>query len=206
MRQIYEGHRWSTLLLAVALAGAAASPVVAQATSKLKIVASTADLAALAAEVGGERAEVQSLARGNQDPHFVQAKPSYLLKLRQADLLIIVGLELESGWLTRSHHTPSLVSQSGNARIQPGASGYFDASQYAEILETPTRLVTPSIQPFGNPHYWLDPENGRKIAGALAHKLGQLRPNDASYFDDRFRAFSKRLSDAEEAWNAEMRP
>jgi ABC-type Zn uptake system ZnuABC Zn-binding protein ZnuA len=194
------------LLLVLALAGAAANPVFAQATSKLKVVASTADLAALAAEVGGERAEVQSLVRGNQDPHFVQAKPSYLLKLRRADLLIIVGLELESGWLTRSHHTPSLISQSGNARIQPGAAGYFDGSQYAEILEMPTRLVTPSIQPFGNPHYWLDPENGRKIAEALAHKLGELRPNDTSYFDDRFRSFSKRLSEAEEIWNAEVRP
>lgn len=206
MKQRYKGYRLSTLLLVVALTGGAATPVFAQATSKLKIVTSTADLAALAAEVGGERAEVQSLIRGNQDPHFAQAKPTYLLKLRQADLLIIVGLELESGWLTRSHHTPSLVSQSGNSRIQPGAAGYFDASQYAEVLDTPTRLVTPSIQPFGNPHYLLDPENGRKIAEALAHKLGELRPNDASYFDDRFHAFSKRLSDAEEIWNAEMRP
>ena len=206
MRRILEWHLWFTLLLALSLAGAAASPLFAQATSKLKVLASTADLAALAAEVGGERAEVQSLVRGNQHPHFVQAKPSYLLKLRKADLLIIVGLELESGWLTRSHHTPSLVSQSGNARIQPGAPGYFDASQYAEIVDMPSGPITPSIQPFGNPHYWLDPENGRKIAQALAHKLGELRPSDASYFDDRFRVFSKRLSDAEEIWNAEMRP
>jgi zinc/manganese transport system substrate-binding protein len=125
MTQIHEGHGWSTFLLAMALAAVAASPGFAQAASKLKIVASTADLAALAAEVGGERAEVQSLASGNQDPHFVQAKPSYLLKLRQADLLIIVGLELESGWLTRSHHIPSLISQAGNPRIQPGGFGIF---------------------------------------------------------------------------------
>ena len=106
MRQIYGAQRWSTLLLVLALASAAASPVLAQTMSKLRIVASTADLAAIAAEVGGERAEVQSLVRGNQDPHFVQAKPSYLLKLRRADLLIVVGLELEGGWLTRptTHH------------------------------------------------------------------------------------------------------
>lgn len=206
MRRIYEWHCRSTLLLALAFVSAAASPVLAQATAKLRVVASTSDLAALAAEIGGEHTEVQSLVGGNQHPHFVQAKPSYLLKLRQADLLIIVGVELESGWLTRGHHTPPLINQSGNPRIQPGAPGYFDASQYAEILEMPSGPAMPSIQPFGNPYYWLDPENGRKIAQALAQKLGELRPNDASYFDDRFRAFSKRLSDAEEIWNAEMRP
>ena len=181
-------------------------PVFAQTGPKLKVVASTADLAALAAEVGGERVEVQYLASGNQNLHYVQPKPSYLLKLRQADLLIIVGLELESGWLTRSHHTPSLVNQSGNSRIQQGAPGYFDASQYAEVLGGPTRLITPSIQPFGNPHYWLDPENGRRIAQALTNKLSELRPNDASYFDDRFQTFGRRLTDAEQKWSAEMRP
>ncbi|HZP63391.1 MAG TPA: zinc ABC transporter substrate-binding protein [Terriglobales bacterium] len=206
MRQIYEAQRWSTLLLVLALASVAANPVLAQTTSKLRIVASTADLAAIAAEVGGERAEVQCLVRGNQDPHFVQAKPSYLLKLRRADLLIILGLELESGWLTRPHHTPSLLSQSGNPRIQPGASGYFDASQYAEILETPNPPLTPSIQPFGNPHYWLDPENGRRIAQALAHKMSEMRPGSASYFDQQFRAFSDRLSGAEQRWDAKMKP
>ena len=88
MQRIYEQHRWPVLLLALAFVCAAPSPVVAQAAAKLKVVASTSDLAALAAEVGGTRIEVESLARGNQDPHFVQAKPSYLLKLRQADLLI----------------------------------------------------------------------------------------------------------------------
>lgn len=206
MRRIDEAQRRSTLLLVLALASVTASPVLAKTTSKLKIVAATADLAALAAEVGGERTQVQYLASGNQDLHYVQPKPSYLLKLRQADLLIIVGLELESGWLTRSHHTPSLISQSGNPRIQPGATGYFDGSQYAEILEKPTQPVTPNIQPFGNPHYWLDPENGRRIAQALAEKLSELRPKDASYFDDRFQTFSKRLSEAEEIWNAQMRP
>ena len=206
MRLTCAWHLWFAIFLALALGSAASCPVTAQTAPKLKAVASTPDLAALAAEVGGERVQVQYLASGNQDLHFVQPKPSYLLKLRQADLLVIVGLELESGWLTRGHHTPSLVSQSGNSRIQPGSPGYFDASQYAEVLGMPTRLVTPSIQPFGNPHYWLDPENGRKIAQALAEKFGQLRPNDASYFDERFRTLSRRLADAEEKWTAEMRP
>lgn len=206
MRLTCSWHHWSAVFLALALSIAASCPVIAQSAPKLKVVASTADLAALAVEIGGDRVEVQYLASGKQDLHFVQPKPSYLLKLRQADLLIIVGLELESGWLTRSHHAPSLLNQSGNSRIQPGAPGYFDASQFAEILGMPTRLVTPSIQPFGNPHYWLDPENGRQIARALTEQFDQLQPNDASYFHDRFRAFSDRLSNAEEKWKAEMHP
>lgn len=201
-----ERYRWASLLLALALASAAATLISAQAALKLKVLASTSSLAALAAEVGGDRIEVESLARGNQNPQFVEPKPSYLLKLRQADLLIVAGLHLENNWLTRGLHGPPLISQSGNPRIQPGASGYFDASQYAEILEIPTQVLTPDIQPFGNPHYWLDPENGRRIAQALANKLSEMRPNDASYFDDRFQAFSKRLSDAEKVWDAEMQP
>ncbi len=206
MQRILERHRWPALLLALALAGAAPSPVAAQVVRKLKVVASTSDLAALAAEVGGDHVEVESIVRGNQDPHFVEAKPSYLLRLRQADVLIVVGLQLEGAWLTQSHHRPSLISQSGNPRIQPGASRYFDASQYARILEIPNPPVTPSIQALGNPHYWLDPENGRSLAQNLANRLSEMRPGDASYFEGRFQAFSKRLTDAEKVWDAQMQP
>ena len=91
---------------------------------KLNVVTSTADMAALAQEVGGDNINVESIAKGYQDPHFVEAKPSFLLKLRQADLLISVGLQLEIGWL------PPLITQSGNPRIQVGAPGYLDASQF----------------------------------------------------------------------------
>jgi zinc/manganese transport system substrate-binding protein len=204
--QRISDRRWPTLLLALAVAGAAPSMVPAEDAAKLKVVASTSDLAALAAEVGGDRVEVESIVRGNQDPHFVQEKPSYLLKLRRADLLIVVGLQLEEAWLTEGHHRPSLMSQSGNPRIQPGASGYFDASQYAQILEIPNPPVTPSIQALGNPHYWLDPENGRSVAQGLANKLSEIRPNDASYFEDHFQAFNQRLSNAERVWEAQMQP
>src|SRR3989442_11854559 len=93
-------------------------------------------MAALASEVGGDRIEVESIARGYQDPHFVEAKPSFLLKLKRADLLIMVGLQLEIGWL------PPLITQCGNPKIQPAAPGYLDASQFAEILEIPTTQVT----------------------------------------------------------------
>ena len=175
----------------------------AQAAGKIKIVTATSDLAALAQEVGGDRVEVESIAKGYQDPHFVEAKPSYLLKLRQADLLVVVGLQLEIGWL------PPLITQSGNSRIQVGGSGYLDASQFTEILEKPTGEVTRAqgdVHPFGNPHYWLDPENGRRVAKGIADKLGELRSSDAAYFNQNFESFSRRLNDASKKWLAEMEP
>jgi len=175
----------------------------AWAAGKLKVVTTTEDLAALAREVGGDHVEVTSIARGYQDPHFVEAKPSFLLLLRRADLLVVVGIELERGWL------PPLLSQCGNGRIQVAAQGYFDASQQAEILERPTGEITRAmgdVHPLGNPHYWLDPQNGRRIAKGLADKLGALRPAEASYFQQQFEAFSKRLTEAEQRWDTMMKP
>lgn len=173
------------------------------AAKKLNVVTATTDMAALAQEVGGDRIIVESIAKGYQDPHFVEAKPSFLLKLQKADLLIIVGLQLEIGWL------PPLITQSGNARIQVGANGYLDASQFAEILEIPTEVVTRAmgdVHPLGNPHYWLDPDNGRRVARGIAQKLGELDPTDNSYFQERFQDFDKRLTAAEQKWDAEMGP
>jgi len=170
---------------------------------KLNVITSTTDMAALAQEVGGDKISVESLAKGYQDPHFVEPKPSFLLKLRQADLLISVGLQLEIGWL------PPLITQSGNGRIQVGANGYLDASQFAEILEKPTGVVTRAmgdVHPLGNPHYWLDPDNGRRIAHGIADKLGELDTADSAYFQQRFADFEKRLSAAEQKWDAEMAP
>ena len=133
----------------------------AHAQGKLNVVTSTEDLAAIATEVGGDRISVESIARGYQDPHFVEAKPSFILKMQKADLLIVVGRELEIGWL------PPLITQSRNAKVQVGGSGYLDASMQARILDLPTGQVTRAmgdVHPLGNPHYWLDPENGKLIA------------------------------------------
>ena len=170
---------------------------------KINVVTATTDMAALTQEVGGDKIAVESIARGYQDPHFVEAKPSFLLKLRQADLLVVVGLQLEIGWL------PPLIAQSGNPRIQVGANGYLDASQFAEILEVPQGTVTRAmgdVHPLGNPHYWLDPDNGRRIAHGIANKLAEMDPSDGPYFQERFQDFDKRLSAAEQKWDAEMKP
>ncbi len=170
---------------------------------KLSVVGTTGDMAALAREVGGDRVDVDSIARGYQDPHFVEAKPSFLLMLRRADLVVTVGLQLEIGWL------PPLVTQCGNPKIQPGAPGYLEASQFAEILDIPTGPVTRAmgdVHPLGNPHYWLDPANGRRIAKGIADKLGQLDPANAAYFAQRFKDFDQRLTTAEQKWDAAMKP
>ena len=193
--------RLAVLLILLSL-GALFLPSLAEA-KKLTVVTATTDIAALAQEVGGEKISVESIAKGYQDPHFVEAKPSFLLKLRQADLLIVVGLQLEIGWL------PPLINQSGNARIQVGAPGYLDASQFAEILDIPTGTVTRAmgdVHPLGNPHYWLDPENGRRIAKGIAGKLGELDPSNTAYYQERFQDFDKRLAAAEQKWDAEMKP
>src|ERR1700747_3513297 len=154
---------FSSRLFAILLACSCIFTSAAEA-KKLNVITSTTDLAALAQEVGGDRINVEAIAKGYQDPHFVEAKPSFLLKWRQADLLVVVGLQLEIGWL------PPLITQSGNPKIQIGAAGYLDASDFAEILEKPTGVVTRAmgdVHPLGNPHYWLDPENGRRIAQAI---------------------------------------
>jgi len=184
-----------------ALALAAAAP--ARAQGKLNVVATTEDLASIAKEVGGDRITVESIAKGYQDPHFVEAKPSFILKLQRADVLIVVGRELEIGWL------PPLQQQSRNGKIQVGAEGYLDASLTATILEIPTGQLTRAmgdVHPLGNPHYWLDPENGKRVGKEIADKFSQLRPNDRAGFEQRLTDFTTRLDAAEKRWLAEMAP
>jgi len=174
-----------------------------QAAGKLNVITSTEDLASIANEVGGDRITAEAIAKGYQDPHFVEPKPSFLLKLQKADLLAVVGLQLEIGWL------PPLVTQSRNSRIQEGNPGYLDMSQFCEILEIPTTQVTRAmgdVHPLGNPHYWLNPENGRRMAKAFETKFGELRPGDKAYFAQRVADFDKRLTDAEKRWNDQMAP
>src|SRR6266487_2974808 len=152
------------------------------AQSKLNVVTTTEDLAAIAREVGGDHITVESIARGYQDPHFVEAKPSFILKMQKANILILVGRELEIGWL------PPLIQQSRNSKIQVGADGYLDASLQARILEIPQVQITRAegdVHPLGNPHYWLDPENGKIVAREIFDGLARSQPNDRAYFEQR---------------------
>jgi len=188
------------LLSIAALAVLAAAP---PARAAVNVMTATEDLADLTRQVGGDRVKVESIARGYQDPHFVEAKPSFILKLAKADLLVVIGRELEIGWL------PPLIQQSRNAKIQVGADGYLDASLTAKILEIPTGQITRAmgdVHPQGNPHYWLDPGNGRRIAKAIADKLSRMAPADAATFASRYADFDRRLAEAEKRWDATMTP
>jgi zinc/manganese transport system substrate-binding protein len=176
-----------------------ATPVLAT----VHIVTSTQDFSSIADSVGGKRVETFALSRGYQDPHFVEPKPSFVLKLSRADLLIVAGLELEVGYL------PPLLDQSRNEKIRPGAAGYLDASIGCDILERPTGVVTRAmgdVHPFGNPHYWLDPNNGRVIARAIAAKLTSLDPSGASDYRANLAAFETKLVEAEKRWDAMLAP
>jgi zinc/manganese transport system substrate-binding protein len=175
----------------------------APARAALNVVTTTQDMASIAQEVGGDKIKVTPLAKGYQDPHFVEAKPSFVLILNKADLLIVVGRDLEIGWL------PPLITQSRNAKIQPGSAGYLDPSTSARILDMPTGAITRAegdVHPLGNPHYWLDPENGRRIAKAIEGKLSELDALNAAYYAQREEDFEKRLTAAEQRWKAQMAP
>src|SRR5436190_18840558 len=173
--------------MTVAAGGTAALNAGRAARGSLKVITSTEDMASLAREVGGDRISVESLARGYQDPHFVEPKPSFISKVHSADLLISVGLQLEIGWL------PPLITQSRNPNVQPGAPGYLEASQFADILEKPAGGVSRAmgdVHPMGNPHFWLDPNNGRTVAEGIANKFASMRSEDAAYFADRYKDFA----------------
>src|ERR1041384_3604787 len=168
----------------------------------LKVVTTIQDLASLTKEVGGDRVEVTSIARGYQDPHFVEPKPSFLMLLRNADLLEAIGLELEIGWL------PPLIDQSRKANIRPGSPGYLDVSRGGEILDRPAAVnrAMGDVHPMGNPHFWLDPANAVRIAIQIEQRLAELRPADAPYFAQRLNDFKLRINEANKRWLAAMAP
>jgi zinc/manganese transport system substrate-binding protein len=163
----------------------------------LHVVSSIPTLGSLAREVGGDRVEVQSLGKGYQDPHFVEAKPNLMLVLNRADLLLYVGLELEIGWL------PPLVLGSRNPKIQTGELGSLDCSRAIPVLDIPTTRIDRSmgdIHPQGNPHYWLPPGNARIIAREIAARLSQLDPEGKSAYDKNLAAFNARVDAKEKEW------
>jgi ABC-type Zn uptake system ZnuABC Zn-binding protein ZnuA len=170
---------------------------------KLNVVTTTTNLASIAESVGGEHVSVTSIGSGDEDPHFIQAKPSYMMKARKADLWIRVGLELEIGY-------EGLILQgSRNPRIQINAPGHLDASEGILKLELPTGKVDRSmgdVHPMGNPHYWLDPYNGKIIAKNICQRLKQLDPEHTEDYDRNLAAFLSKLDNAMAGWAAKLKP
>lgn len=187
-------------LLGMVVLLAAGSSLPAQAA--LKVLACEPEWAALAQELGGDAVSVSSATTALQDPHYIQARPSLIARARNADLVVCTGSELELGWL------PLLLRQSGNERIQPGAQGYLEASQFVTRLEVPKVLDRSlgDIHPAGNPHVHLDPHNIAKIARVLGDRLAQLDAGNAQSYQARTAAFLARWEAAIRRWEAEAAP
>jgi zinc/manganese transport system substrate-binding protein len=185
----------------VALCAMALLP--ARAAATLKVVTTTEGLAALAREAGGDRVEAQSLSRGIQDPHFVDANPTLAVKLRQADLLVDVGLDLEIGWL------PPLVNQSRNGEIQPNGPRRLTAARFVRVLDVPTGPVDRSmgdLHPAGNPHFMDDPRAAVAVVGGIVARLSQLDPSSAAYYARRGSEFKQHMDADLARWEAVFAP
>lgn len=165
--------------------------------AKLNVVATIPDLAALASEVGGTEVQAESIARGTQDPHFIEAKPSYMVKVSKADLLIAVGLELEIGWL------PSLQRGARNPKVNAGERGFLEIGPQIEPIEVPSGKVTRAegdVHPDGNPHFWLDPVRLGKAAHVIAARMTELDPAHKELFSKNANAFEERMKKKTEEW------
>ena len=187
------------IVAVLALLAAWAAP----ARATVNVVTTTEGLAAVVREVGGDRVKVTALSRGIQDPHFVDANPSLAVKLRNADLLVDNGLDLEVGWL------PPLVTQSRNGAIQPGGPRRLTAATAITPLDLPTGPVDRSqgdIHPSGNPHFLTDPRRVAQVAAAVATRLTEIDPEGAGYYRERLAAFQAKVSAAEKGWKEKLAP
>jgi zinc/manganese transport system substrate-binding protein len=165
----------------------------------VNVFACEPEWAALAKEIGGDKVSVFAATTALQDPHRIEARPSLIARLRNAELLVCSGAELEAGWL------PVLLSQAGNARVQPGTPGYLEASQFVARLEVPTVVdrAQGDVHPGGNPHVHTDPRNIAKVAAALGERLGEIDRGNAAAYRQRLGEFQKRWQAAMARWEAQ---
>jgi len=172
------------------------------AQAKLNVVATTPDLGAIAREVGGDKVDVFTMAKPTEDPHFVDAKPSFVVKLNKADALIEGGAELEIGWLS------PLLEQSRNTKLSPGKPGRISASQGIKMLEVPTTLDRSKgdVHAAGNPHYTTDPANAKLVAQNIARAFAALDPKSAGLFQANADKFGQRIDAKVLEWKKTLQP
>ena len=183
---------FSLLLLWLSPSGAAA---------KVKVVSTIPDFGAIAQEIGGELLEVSSLVRPTQDPHFLDAKPSFMVELNRADLVLLAGMELEAGWL------PPLLLGARNGRVQRGADGYLDCSTLIPPMEVQSADRSKGdVHPGGNPHYWNDPRNGVRLARGIAERLAVLDAGHAAAYRQGAEGFVQRLEARMAKWRQRLDP
>ena len=185
--------RGAMLIACGFLAGCGSGLLSAAPAEPLRVCATVPELGSLTSEVGGSEVAVTVFVKGTEDPHFVEAKPSFIKSLSEADLFVLVGLELEVGWV------PALLQNARNGRVNPGGAGYLDASTVISPLDIPGTAVDRSmgdVHPYGNPHYLTDPLNGLKVAHLIADRLSELRPERKTYFQQRWADFHRRAGEA----------
>jgi ABC-type Zn uptake system ZnuABC Zn-binding protein ZnuA len=172
------------------------------ATAQLRVVATTPDLAAVAKEIGGDRMNVVALAKPTEDPHFVDAKPSFIVTLNRADALIEGGAELELGWL------PPLMENARNGKIAAGAPGHIVASEGIRLLEIPTSFDRSKgdIHSLGNPHFMIDPVNVKTVARNIANHLASIDPKSAAIYNANLAKFDSKLDARQAEWQKELAP
>jgi zinc/manganese transport system substrate-binding protein len=172
------------------------------ASAALRVLATTPEWAALTRELGGDKVDVYAATSAFQDVHRVDAKPSLVARARNADLVVATGVELEIGWL------PILLRESGNARIQPGNPGYFEADANLRLLEVPSAVDRSmgDVHPQGNPHAHLDARNVAIVATALATRLAAVDPANGAYYQARGADFQSRWQSAMARWEAQAAP
>lgn len=171
--------------------------LVSSAEAKLNVMTTTPDLRSITAEIGGDGITVESLGRGTQDPHFIEAKPSYMLKINKADLLISIGMDLEIGWL------PSILSGARNPKVNPNEKGNLEVGPKVKPLEIPSGKISRSdgdVHPGGNPHVTLDPIRAGEIAVVIGKKLSELDPPNAVKYTERANALKNRLAEKTKIW------
>jgi ABC-type Zn uptake system ZnuABC Zn-binding protein ZnuA len=168
----------------------------------IKVVTTTTDTKSITELIGGNKVSVSSIATGYQNPHFVDPKPSYIISLTKADMFVTVGLDLETGW------SPQLLSSSRNNKIQKGAAGYVDASAGVNLLQVPSSAnrAEGDIHIFGNPHYWLDPLNGKIIARNIANGLERVDPSNKAFYEANLQAFNVKIDAKLKEWQGKMAP
>ena len=168
----------------------------------VEILACEPEWAALATEIGGKLVNAESATTPQQDPHYIQARPSLIAKVRRAQLVVCTGADLEVGWL------PLLLRQGGNAAVQPGQPGFLNAADYVEMLEKPSSVDRSlgDIHPYGNPHIQTDPRNIAKVAAALTDRLVMLDGANAATYKQRYEDFSQRWQAAVDRWTAAVAP
>ena len=167
-----------------------------QGLAKIRVVTTLPDFAQLVEELGGERVEAQALIQGTEDAHFVDPKPSHVVRLNQADLVVLIGLDLEIGWL------PTLLRQCRNSKLQPGSLGYFDASTAIVPQEVPLNVDRSmgDLHPGGNPHYYNSPIEMKRVAEALSARLIKMDPEGASVYQSLLETFRAKYAQKMKEW------